>query len=79
VVKRLWVESQRRGISATEMPGFDSRSAKQNFPKELQEDFRTHPPPLDRREALGGELFGFFLFFLKTDTYKTTQPQASGI
>jgi len=60
VVKRLWVEGQRRGISATEMPGFDSRSAKQNFPQELQEDFRTHPPPLDRREALDGELFDFF-------------------
>ena len=44
------------------MPGFDSRSAKQNFPQELQEDFRNHPPPLDRREALGGELFGIFLF-----------------
>jgi len=57
VVKRLWVEGQRRGISATEMPGFDSRSAKQNFPQELQEDFRTQPPPFDRRMGLVGELF----------------------
>ncbi len=59
VVKRLWAEGQRRGISATEMPGFDSRAAKKNSPQESQESFRTHPPPLDRRGALGGELFGF--------------------
>ena len=65
VVKRLWVEGQRRGISATEMPGFDSRSAKQNFPQESQEGFRNRLPPLDRRGALGGELFGGCCSFLE--------------
>ena len=54
---------KRRGISATEMPGFDSRAAKQNFPQQLPEDFRNHPPPLDRRRALGGELFGFLFLW----------------
>jgi len=67
VVKRLWVEGQRRGISATEMPGFDSRSAKQNFPQELQEDFRSRLPSLDRRGGLGGELFDFFFSFFVFD------------
>jgi len=64
VVKRLWVEGQRRGISATEMPGFDSRSAKQNLPQESQEGFRTRLPSSDRRMGLVGELFGLFFFFL---------------
>ena len=68
VVKRLWVEGQRRGISATEMPGFDSRSAKQNFPQESLEDFRNPLPPLDRRGGLVGELLTFFfrLWFLSS-------------
>ena len=64
VVKRLWEEGSRRGISATEMsrvrlPGSEAKLS-QN-----KEGFRNrNPPPLDRRGGLGGELFVFFFSFL---------------
>jgi len=59
VVKRLWVEGQRRGISATEMPGFDSWSAKQNFHK-IKKVFVTETHLLSTGE--GGWAVSFFFF-----------------
>ena len=62
VVKRLWAEGQRWGISATEMsrvrlPGSEAKPSK----KKKKEGFRTRLPPSDRRVGLVGELFDFFL------------------
>ncbi len=44
-------------FSNRNVAGSTPRQRSKIFHKNYQGDFRNHPPPLDRREALGGELF----------------------